>query len=49
MLFRMGDMRKNNDGNKSRLSPSPTNKGSSRFNKTFNDNEQNKSLNLANS
>ena len=45
MLFRMGDMKKNNDG----LSPSPTNKVNSRFNKTFNDNEQNKSLNLLNS
>ena len=48
MLFRMGDMKKNND-NQSRQSPSPNNKGNSRFNKTFNDNEQNKSLNLANS
>ena len=43
MLFRLGDMKKNSNN---RSSPSP--KGSSRFNKTLN-NEQMKSLNLASS
>ena len=47
MLFKYGDVYKKNKNDQS--SPSPHNKASSRFNKTFNNIEQVKSLNIASS